>query len=116
MKKAGFAIAAIVALSGCYTVPDKPNFTLELNRDYQEVADCAWQEFRKMSDWTRDNLDSMKRVEFSYGNSASTAGRIDIIGKGNGRTLVSSHVQVALGKWERLHKPIFEACGRAEPS
>lgn len=110
MKKTYFILGAVIPLSACYTVPDKPNFTLELNREYKEIADCAWLDFRKKSDWTRDNLDSMKRVEFSFGNSSSTAGRIDIISNGHEKTLVSSHMPNALGRWEKEHKPIFEAC------
>ncbi|WP_435656041.1 hypothetical protein [Brucella pituitosa] len=110
MKKFVIALTALMALQGCYTVPDKPNFTITIERDYKEVADCAWLEFRKKSDWTRDNLDSMKRVEFSFGNSASKAGRIDVIGIGQGRTRVSSHMPVALGRWEKQHRPIFAAC------
>jgi len=107
-------LACLTLLSSCYTVPEQTDFTLDLNRDYKEAADCAWLTFRTKADWSRDDLDSMKRVEFSFGNSTSTAGRIDIVSTGTGQSRILSHMPRAVwGKefWSRQFKPIFEACG-----
>jgi hypothetical protein len=79
-----------------------------------EVADCAWLTIRKKGDWSRDNLDSLKRVEFSFGNSSSTAGRIDVVAAGAGRSRVISHMPKAVwGKnfWSKQFEPLFSACG-----
>ena len=113
MKKRVLAPVMLSLLASCYTVPEATDFSLELNRDYKQVADCAWLSFRTKADWSRDNLDSMNRVEFSFGNTSSTAGRIDIVGVGAGKTRILSHMPRAVWGaefWAKKHKPIFEAC------
>lgn len=114
LAKFGFAALAIATISACYTVPKERDFTLDLQGDYKAVADCAWMTFRTKSDWSRDNLDSMSKVEFSFGNTSATAGRIDIVGVSPNRTQIRSYMPVAAwGKnfWPDKHRPIFEACG-----
>lgn len=109
-----FAILLPLALSGCYTVPQDTDFTMTLNRNYKQVADCAWLTLREKSDWSKDDLNSMNRVEFSFGNTSSKAGRIDVIGEGPSKTVVRSHFPAAVwGKdfWPNKHRPIFRACG-----
>ncbi len=51
-------------LTSCYSVPETPDFTINIARDYKQVSDCAWLKFRTMEGWSRDNLDSLQRDFF----------------------------------------------------
>lgn len=102
-----------VALMGCNTVPDKPDFTLDLVGDYKAISDCAYLKFRDLQNWRRTDLDTMGQVEFAFTDGVSVGGRIYVQHVGPGRTKVVSHVQAAIwGKdyWPRRYRPIFEAC------
>ena len=114
MKKSPFALACLVTLTGCYSVPETIDFTLDMEKDYKTVADCAWMKFRTMEAWVKTDLDSMSKSEFAFTNGTSTAGRIDIVATGPGRSQVQSHMPRAVwGKdfWANKFRPIFAACG-----
>ncbi|WP_320194749.1 hypothetical protein RMR10_010280 [Agrobacterium rosae] len=116
MKRKILSAICAMFLTSCYSVPATTDFVLKIDRDYKEVADCAWQTFRAKESWGRDNLDSMNKVEFALRNTTSTAGRIDIIGISPGKTEVRSFMPNAVwGKdfWPSKLRPIFEACSRA---
>jgi hypothetical protein len=107
------ATVGCLSLTGCYSVPDKADFAIDVPGNYKAVSDCAWLEFRKLEGWTKDDLDSMQKVEFSYGNTSSTAGRIDIQAAGPNATRVTSYFPKAVWGaefWVKKHKPVFQAC------
>lgn len=115
LKSIAALLAAGVTLSSCYTVPEEPDFVLNVDGNYKAVADCAWVKFRTMGNWRRTDLDSMGTVELAFGNDVSTAGRIDITADGPNKTKVVSHMMRAVwGKdfWPSKHRPIFQACSR----
>ncbi|MBB3385712.1 MULTISPECIES: hypothetical protein [unclassified Rhizobium] len=113
MRRFLFVASAFSLLSSCYTVPDKTDFTLDVAGNYKAVGDCAWQSFQKMGGWHKTDLDSMNKVELSFGNDSSTAAKIDVMGIGPDKTRIMSYMPVAAwGKnfWPDKHRPIFEAC------
>lgn len=113
MRKMIWLIVPLFALASCYSVPDRADSTFDIQRSYKEVADCMWLTFRKEGGWTRTDLDSLNKIEFAFGNSVSTAGRIDIIGLGDNRTRISSHMPATIwgaGVWAKRYKPIYDAC------
>nr|WP_298099667.1 hypothetical protein [uncultured Shinella sp.] len=114
MRKAVFLLPFFLAGCGTYsTVPDEPDLVLVLNGDYKAIADCAVPAFRRQYDWTRTDLDSQKRVEFSRGGSGNVTGIISLEPEGANRTRVTSRVQRAIygaDFYAKIHRPIFEAC------
>jgi hypothetical protein len=115
MRRLIFIAIGLTSLSSCYTVPDKTDFTLEVAGNYKAVGDCAWQSFQKMGGWRKTDLDSMNKVELSFGNDASTAAKIDLVGIGPSQTRVMSYMPMAVwGKnfWPDQHRPIFQACAQ----
>lgn len=108
------SLASVLLLTACYSVPTEPDFILRINGDYQSVADCAWLKFRTLGGWQKADLPSVKKVELSFGNDVSTAGRIDISSAGRGRTEITSHMPSAVwgsDYWQKRFRPIFAACG-----
>lgn len=113
MKRLIVCIMTGLALSGCNTVPDQPDFTIILEGNYKKIADCAYLTFRDHELWRVTDLSSMSRVEFAFRNDVSIAGRINVDAEGPDRTRVTSYMQVAVGGkdfWAKRHRPIFEAC------
>lgn len=109
-------IAITLFLTGCATystVPETPDFVVTLNGNYKAIADCATPGFRRQYDWTRTDLDTQNRVEFSRGGDGSVTGIIILEPAGEGRTRVTSKVQRAIygvDYYAKIHRPIFEAC------
>lgn len=113
MKHTRLSILLSFVLVGCNTVPDAPDFQVTVSGHYKAIADCATGKFRELPDWTRSDLDSMQRVEFSKGASGAVAGIITLEPAGPNQTKITSRVQRAIygaGYYAAIHRPIFEGC------
>lgn len=108
----------LIMLASCLSVPEKPDFEITLTGNYQQIADCAWAGFRDLGSWTKADLPSQRRSEFTFSSNNYALARITVIGISNTHTKIASHFPPAIygpDYWPNRHRPIFERCAQPMP-